>query len=442
MQKRPPKKNQHLRFGKAELTPDELSRLSKAQKREMYAAHAARSAVHHEVDQYEDENVGVQALSEGEKAAGNVRDIFKSRYARKLKKKAKMQGKKGSKTAKSSASEPTAAQDAGASGTGEGGSNWLSRWKQRQEIHKSYYAAARSGMAAAFFGNSGAEANEGLLKLARKYSHDKYGAGRGTILTLRNSFHGRTLATLAATGQDVFHQHVFPFPEGFRHTGANDLADVEAQAGEDVCAVLLELVQGEGGVLPMDRDFVRALAGLCEQRDWLLLVDEVQTGIGRTGTLFAFQQYGIRPDAVSFAKGIAGGLPMGGFLVNEKCRPVLGPGSHASTFGGNPVCSAAALAVLDILDEAALNRVREKGAYLREHIEAMGKQCLGATRGLGLMIGVEVRPDWSSRELAARLAGHGLLVLTAGPALRLLPPLTITKGEMDQGLAILDRGLE
>ena len=301
---------------------------------------------------------------------------------------------------------------------------------------------ARSGMAAAFFGNSGAEANEGLLKLARKYSHDKYGAGRGTILTLRNSFHGRTLATLAATGQDVFHQHFFPFPEGFRHTGANDLADVEAQAGEDVCAVLLELVQGEGGVLPMDRDFVRALAGLCEQRDWLLLVDEVQTGIGRTGTLFAFQQYGIRPDAVSFAKGIAGGLPMGGFLVNEKCRPVLGPGSHASTFGGNPVCSAAALAVLDILDEAALNRVREKGIYLREHIEAMGKQCLGATRGLGLMIGVEVRPGWSSRELAARLAGHGLLVLTAGPALRLLPPLTSTKGEMDQGLAILDRGLE
>ena len=281
---------------------------------------------------------------------------------------------------------------------------------------------ARSGMAAAFFGNSGAEANEGLLKLARKYSHDKYGAGRGTILTLRNSFHGRTLATLAATGQDVFHQHFFPFPEGFRHTGANDLADVEAQAGEDVCAVLLELVQGEGGVLPMDRDFVCALAGLCEQRDWLLLVDEVQTGIGRTGTLFAFQQYGIRPDAVSFAKGIAGGLPMGGFLVNEKCRPVLGPGSHASTFGGNAVCSAAALAVLDILDEAALNRVREKGIYLREHIEAMGKQCLGATRGLGLMIGVEVRPGWSSRELAARLAGHGLLVLTAGPALRLLPP--------------------
>ena len=300
----------------------------------------------------------------------------------------------------------------------------------------------RSGMACAFFANSGAESNEGVIKLARKYSFDKYGKGRGTVLTLKNSFHGRTLATLTATGQDVFHNYFFPFPDGFRYAEAGSIDSVNAAAGHDVCAVLLELVQGEGGVLPMDRAFVHDLAVLCAERDWLLLVDEVQTGVGRTGTLFAFQQYGIRPDAVSFAKGIAGGLPMGGFLVNEKCRPVLGPGSHASTFGGNPVCSAAALAVLDILDEAALNRVREKGAYLREHIEAMGKQCLGATRGLGLMIGVEVRPGWSSRELAARLAGHGLLVLTAGPALRLLPPLTITKGEMDQGLAILDRGLE
>lgn len=279
----------------------------------------------------------------------------------------------------------------------------------------------RSGMAGAFFGNSGAESNEGAIKLARKYSFDKYGKGRGTILTLKNSFHGRTVTTLAATGQDVFHNYFFPFTDGFRYAEPT-MDGISEVAGHDVCAVMLELVQGEGGVFPMDKAFVHDLAVLCAERDWLLLVDEVQTGIGRTGTLFAFQQYGIRPDAVSFAKGIAGGLPMGGFLVNGKCRPVLGPGSHASTFGGNPVCSAAALAVLDILDEAALNRVREKGAYLREHIEAMGKQCLGATRGLGLMIGVEVRPGWSSRELAARLAGHGLLVLTAGPALRLLPP--------------------
>ena len=300
---------------------------------------------------------------------------------------------------------------------------------------------ARSGMAAAFFGNSGAEANEGLLKLARKYSHDKYGAGRGTILTLRNSFHGRTLATLAATGQDVFHQHFFPFPEGFRHTGANDLADVEAQAGEDVCAVLLELVQGEGGVLPMDRDFVCALAGLCEQRDWLLLVDEVQTGIGRTGTLFCYQQYGILPDAVSFAKGIAGGLPFGGFLVSEKCRGVLTPGTHATTFGGNPVCAAAALATLQILSEDVMGEITDKGNYLRGAIESLELPCLGKTRGLGLMIGIEVKPGRTNRDVAVQLMENGLLVLTAGPALRLLPPLTITKDEMDKGLAIMKQTL-
>ena len=293
-----------------------------------------------------------------------------------------------------------------------------------------------------FFANSGAEANEGAIKLARKYSFDKYGEGRYKIVTLVNSFHGRTVTTLKATGQDRFHNYFFPFTEGFGYAVANDFDSVRRKADETTCAVMMELIQGEGGVLPLDREFVQQVEAYCREKDILLIIDEVQTGIGRTGTLFAFQQYGIRPDAVSFAKGIAGGLPMGGFLVNEKCRPVLGPGSHASTFGGNPVCSAAALAVLDILDEAALNRVREKGAYLRERIEAMGKRCLGATRGLGLMIGVEVRPGWSNRELVARLAGHGLLVLTAGPALRLLPPLTITKGEMDQGLAILDRGLE
>lgn len=321
-----------------------------------------------------------------------------------------------------------------------------------QHISNLYYSPVQAafadelcraaGMGRAFLCNSGAEANECAIKLARKYSADAYGAGRSTIVGLRNSFHGRTLTTLSATGQDVFHQHFFPFTEGFVFAQAGDLEDLMRRMDDTVCAVMLECVQGEGGVVALDFEYLRAVEKLCRERDVLLLVDEVQTGIGRTGTLFAFQQYGIRPDAVSFAKGIAGGLPMGGFLVNEKCRPVLGPGSHASTFGGNPVCSAAALAVLDILDEAALNRVREKGIYLREHIEAMGKQCLGATRGLGLMIGVEVRPGWSSRELAARLAGHGLLVLTAGPALRLLPPLTITKGEMDQGLAILDRGLE
>ncbi len=300
----------------------------------------------------------------------------------------------------------------------------------------------RSGMEAVFFGNSGAEANEGLIKLARKYSYDKYGTGRSTILTLHNSFHGRTITTLTATGQDVFHQYFYPFMEGFRYADANDLDSIREQGGEDVCAVLLELVQGEGGVLPLDKEFVRELAAVCSERDWLLLVDEVQTGVGRTGSLFAFQQYGILPDAVSFAKGIAGGLPMGGFLVNEKCRSVLGPGSHGSTFGGNPISSAAALAVLDILDEETIAAVREKGAYLRQGIESLHKKSIGGTRGMGLMIGVEVKEGYTNKALAAQLVEHGLLVLTAGQGLRLLPPLTITKEEMDKGLKIMADVLE
>lgn len=295
----------------------------------------------------------------------------------------------------------------------------------------------RSGMCSVMFGNSGAEANEAMIKLARKWSFDKYGKGRGTVITLRNSFHGRTITTLAATGQDVFHNYFFPFTEGFRYAEPNDLDSVEAVAGHDVCAVMLELVQGEGGVLPLNREFVYDVAELCTKRDWLLLVDEVQTGVGRTGTLFAFQQYGVRPDAVSFAKGIAGGLPFGGVMAGEKCREVITPGTHGSTFGGNPVAAEAACAVLDALDEDFLARVREKGDYLRAQIEAMDLPCLGKTRGLGLMIGVEVRGDRTNKELAARLVEHGLLILTAGPGLRLLPPLVITREEMDKGLAIL-----
>ena len=298
----------------------------------------------------------------------------------------------------------------------------------------------KAGMSNVFFANSGAESNEGLIKLARKYSFDKYGKGRGTIITLHKSFHGRTITTLSATGQDVFHNYFFPFTEGFRYAQPS-LDGVQEVSGHDVCAVLVELVQGEGGVLPLEQGFVHDLAVLCAERDWLLLVDEVQTGIGRTGTLFAFQQYGIRPDAVSFAKGIAGGLPMGGFLVSEKCRGVLGAGTHATTFGGNPVCAAAGCAVLDILDEQTLAQVTEKGQYLRESIEAMNLPCLGATRGLGLMIGVAVADGYSNKELCAKLNQAGLLSLTAGPGLRFLPPLTISRDEMDKGLAILHQTL-
>lgn len=298
----------------------------------------------------------------------------------------------------------------------------------------------RAGMSNAFFANSGAEANEGMIKLARKYSFDKYGKGRGTILTLQNSFHGRTITTLSATGQEAFHNYFFPFNDGFRHA-APTMAGIGEVAGHDVCAVMLELVQGESGVYPMEQDFVHDLAVLCAERDWLLLIDEVQTGVGRTGTLFCYQQYGILPDAVSFAKGIAGGLPMGGFLSGERCRDVLTPGTHATTFGGNPVCAAAALAVLDILDEDAIGQVVEKGNYLRSGIEGMGLPWVAGTRGLGLMIGIAMKGPESNREVAARLMEHGLLVLTAGPAVRLLPPLTITKEEMDKGLAIFEKAM-
>ena len=299
----------------------------------------------------------------------------------------------------------------------------------------------RTGMSNVMFANSGAEGNEAMIKLARKYSFDKYGKGRGTVITLHKSFHGRTITTLAATGQDVFHNYFFPFTEGFRYADANDIDSVEAVAGHDVCAVMVELIQGEGGVLPLEQSFVDELAELCRKRDWLLLVDEVQTGAGRTGSLFAFQQYGILPDVVSFAKGVAGGLPFGGIMANEKCRNVFTPGTHGTTFGGNPVAASAACYVLDRLDEGLLASVQEKGEYLRRRIEEMDLPCLGATRGMGMMIGVEVRGSLTNKELAARLTENGLLILTAGPGLRLLPPLTISREEMDKGLDIMQKTL-
>ena len=299
----------------------------------------------------------------------------------------------------------------------------------------------RTGMSNVMFGNSGAEANEAMIKLARKYSFDRYGKGRGTVITLHNSFHGRTITTLAATGQDKFHNYFFPFTEGFRYADANDLDSVEAVAGHDVCAVMMELVQGEGGVLPLDLEFVQKVAELCAKRDWLLLVDEVQSGMGRTGSLFAFQQYHIQPDVVSFAKGIAGGLPFGGIMANEKCREVFPPGTHGTTFGGNPVAAAAACHVLDRMDDAFLAQVKEKGAYLRQAIEAMELPCLGKTRGLGMMVGIDVVGEQTNSQLAAKLIESGLLILTAGPGLRLLPPLTITQEEMDKGLSIMKAAL-
>ena len=234
----------------------------------------------------------------------------------------------------------------------------------------------------------------------------------------------------------MFHQYFFPFTEGFRYAAANDLDDLKALDDGTVCAVMLELVQGEGGVLPLDYDFVQSLKALCAEKDWLLAVDEVQTGVGRTGSLFCFQQYDILPDVCSFAKGIGGGLPLAGVMASEKTESVLTPGTHATTFGGNPICCAGALSVLEQLDDALLAAVQEKGAHLKENISALPG--VTGVRGMGLMLGVGLKDGLSAGDLVKKMLEQGLLCLTAGHnTIRLLPPLTITRAEMDEGLAIM-----
>jgi len=300
----------------------------------------------------------------------------------------------------------------------------------------------RTGMKNVFFANAGADANEGMIKLARKYSFDKHGKGKSTIITLNQSFHGRTITTLAATGQDSFHNFFFPFTEGFKHVQANDIDALKKELTDDVCAVLIEFVQGEGGVIPIDPEYVKEVSKLCKANDLLLLADEVQTGVGRTGSLFAFQQYDVTPDVISFAKGIAGGLPLGGFMANEKCSTVLTAGTHATTFGGNPVAAAGAVEVLGQLDDAVLEEVAKKGAYIREKIKSWNIPYIAEIRGKGLMLGISVK-DAVPREIAQSCVESGLLILTAGAdAIRMLPPLTITYEELDKGLNILKSTFE
>ena len=295
-----------------------------------------------------------------------------------------------------------------------------------------------TGMGKIFFANSGAEANEGMIKLARKYSFDKYGKERNKIITLKQSFHGRTVTTLKATGQDKFHQYFFPFTEGFDYATANDIEDMKAKIDDVTCAVMMEMIQGEGGVLPLDKDFVQATAEYCKERDILLLVDEVQTGIARTGSLFCYEQYGIKPDIVSMAKGLGGGVPIGAVLASEKCQDVLGSGTHGTTFGGNPLCCAAANTVLDIVCKPDfLKSVQEKGEYLKKEIMAIGSPKVKTVRGMGLMLGIVVDKD-ERASLVNQLMDKGVLVLTAGTeAIRLLPPLVITKEEMDEAIAVM-----
>ena len=293
-------------------------------------------------------------------------------------------------------------------------------------------------MGKVFFGNSGAEANEGAIKLARKYSFDKYGEGRNKIVTLKQSFHGRTVTTLKATGQEKFHQYFFPFTEGFDYALANDFEDVKAKAGAGTCAIMIELIQGEGGVLPLDKAFVKAVAEYCHAQDILLIADEVQTGIGRTGTLFCYEQYGIKPDIVTMAKGLGGGVPIGAVMADKNCAGVLSAGTHGTTFGGNPMCAAAACTVLSVVNQPEfLKEVQEKGEYLKKSILALNSPNVKKVRGMGLMLGIVVDKE-KRPELVKACMDKGLLVLTAGEdAIRLLPPLVITKEEMDDALAVM-----
>lgn len=298
----------------------------------------------------------------------------------------------------------------------------------------------RSGMAKVFFGNSGAEANECAIKVARKYAADKHGENtKPVVVSLTGSFHGRTLATLAATGQDVFHHDFGPFPEGFRHVPPNDIPALEAALdANDVCALLLETVQGEGGVLPLTAEYLKAARSLTRKRDILLLIDEVQTGNGRTGKLFSFQHFGISPDMVTTAKGLAGGLPMGACLLGEKAEDVLGQGSHGSTFGGNPLCAAAALAVQNQLTDELLEEVAQKGEYLRRELEVMPG--VKSVTGMGLMLGVETNKD--AKALVNALLARGVVTLTAKNKLRLLPPLTISWKDLERAVTIMKEELE
>ncbi|HIU08662.1 MAG TPA: aspartate aminotransferase family protein [Candidatus Limiplasma pullistercoris] len=296
----------------------------------------------------------------------------------------------------------------------------------------------RTGMKRVFFGNSGAEANECAIKAARRYSALKHGENvRPVILTLENSFHGRTLATLAATGQDAFHHDFGPFPEGFRHVPANDADALKAALDVgDVCALLIETIQGEGGVNCLTEEYIRAAREMTEARDILLMIDEVQTGNGRTGKLYSYQHFGIQPDVVSTAKGLAGGLPMGACLLSEKAADVLTPGTHGSTFGGNPVCAAAALYVQDRLTDELMAEVAQKGEWVRAELA----QLPGVTvSGRGLMLGVESGKPASA--LVSDLLARGVVTLTAKTRLRLLPPLTIPWPDLKQAVSIIKEAL-
>ncbi len=293
---------------------------------------------------------------------------------------------------------------------------------------------SRTGMKKVFFGNSGAEANECAIKVARKYSAQKKGAECYTIVTLRNSFHGRTLATLSATGQDHYHELYRPLVPGFAHIVPGDLDALAAiDANTPVAGIMIECVQGEGGVVPLEAGFVKGLAAYAQAHDIPLIVDEVQTGNGRSGQLYSYMTFGIRPDVVSTAKGLGGGLPIGACLMGEKVQDVLTPGDHGSTFGGNPAVCAGALSILSRIDDALLAGVRERSRLIFDTLT--GAPGVEAVSGLGLMIGIKTAKP--AREVVAKCIENGVLCLTAKDRVRLLPALNIPMDQLQKALDVL-----
>lgn len=296
-----------------------------------------------------------------------------------------------------------------------------------------------TGLSKVFFGNSGAEANECAIKVARKYSFDKYGKGRDHIITLVNSFHGRTIATLSATGQDVFHNYFFPFVDGFDNAIANDIESLKNTITDKTCAVMLETVQGEGGVNILDSEYLQQVRKICDEKDILLIVDEVQTGVCRTGKLYGYMHSGINPDVVTSAKGLGGGLPIGICMVNDKLKDVMGPSTHGTTFGSNPVVCAGANYIIDTVNTPEfIEEINKKGAYFKERIEKI--KGVKSVRQQGLMIGIEV--EGNAGDIAKKCTENGLLVITAKTLLRMLPPLNIKYEEIDEALAILKKVME
>ncbi|MCR5150918.1 MAG: aminotransferase class III-fold pyridoxal phosphate-dependent enzyme, partial [Clostridiales bacterium] len=280
----------------------------------------------------------------------------------------------------------------------------------------------RTGMKKVFFSNSGAEANECAIKIARKYSSDKYGEGRFTVITLTNSFHGRTLTTLAATGQEHYHELFKPLTPGFAYIDAGDFEGLVALVKKtNACAVMMECVQGEGGVLPIGKEFAQKVEKLCKENDLILIIDEVQTGNGRTGELYSYMNYGIEPDVVSTAKGLAGGLPLGATLIGKKTENVLSFGDHGSTFGGNPVCCSAALSIISRIDASLLDEVKKKSDYIITRLK--DSEGIEQVDGMGLMLGIKTKKN--AGEVVAKCMENGVLCLTAKDKVRLLPALNI-----------------